>query len=305
MSASFAVPGKYILTGEHAVVYGAMAVAYPVARAMNVECDKVFGDVRITGLDRDFLRGKVFGGALDRLRSLVDFSGFSARISSRLPHGAGLGGSASLSCALVRCALHAAGIPWNPGKHRILVHELEKVFHGSPSGIDDAVVSFGIPVVLNPSGVVQGMLSGLDESGRIGFLDLPRPTVLLVDSGQRSDTRMMVRQARNTLATLGITTEELVSQANELTLRALHAIRSGDFSGLGVVFDGYHELLASLGLSTPRVEEIRHTAHGAGAEGSKITGAGGGGFVLVAVEPERIRATAASLSDRGYRVFIP
>jgi mevalonate kinase len=98
-------PGKIILSGEHAVVYG-----YPAL---------------VSAID---------------FRLMLDNSG---KISSKIPIGCGLGSSAALAVASSALKLAMKGCRWNLEKINQMAYELEKRHHGNPSGVDNTVVTYG------------------------------------------------------------------------------------------------------------------------------------------------------------------
>ena len=71
-----------------------------------------------------------------------------------------------------------------------------------------------------------------------------------------------------------------------------------DWAGLGRLLDDGWQLKRSLsaGISNPQIDEVYARAKSAGAYGGKITGAGGGGFLLVVHPPERSAQIASALS---------
>ncbi len=74
---------------------------------------------------------------------------------------------------------------------------------------------------------------------------------------------------------------------------------SGDFGALGKLMDrawGFKTTLAK-GIVTPHIQERYMAARRAGALGGKVCGAGGGGFMLLYVEPEQQAAVREALSD--------
>lgn len=87
---------------------------------------------------------------------------------------------------------------------------------------------------------------------------------------------------------------EMVDVAEEILQDANRPIRD-----LGTLLDQSWQLKRELadGLSTPLIDEIYAAAMGAGASGGKLLGAGGGGFMLFIVEPDRQQAVRAALKD--------
>jgi D-glycero-alpha-D-manno-heptose-7-phosphate kinase len=54
------------------------------------------------------------------------------------------------------------------------------------------------------------------------------------------------------------------------------------------------------GISNSQIESALEAARAAGASAGKVSGAGGGGFIMFLVPLERRRAVIAALAERGY-----
>jgi mevalonate kinase len=108
----------------------------------------------------------------------------------------------------------------------------------------------------------------------------------------------MVERVRLRLETDRAEVEAVFDAISGLVDRAVQAIAGADLTGLGRLLDENHRLLARLGLSTPELDAACEAARGAGALGSKLTGAGGGGCMM-ALAPGREREVAAALAARA------
>jgi mevalonate kinase len=85
---------------------------------------------------------------------------------------------------------------------------------------------------------------------------------------------------------------------------AKNSIKKGDLQGLGFLMDISHGLLASFGLSTPKIEEARFLMRENGALGSKITGAGGGGNIIALFASQEAAEKAKEVMEgRGFKSF--
>ncbi len=84
----------------------------------------------------------------------------------------------------------------------------------------------------------------------------------------------------------------------DLATEARRALLSRDWEGLGGVLDEGWQLKRGLtsGISSSEIDRSYAAARAAGAWGGKITGAGGGGFLLLLHPPERSRQIADALS---------
>lgn len=273
---------KVILLGEHAVVYGARAIAVPLSslqmrlslepvrrrspqRRSIPQCSVYFSGVPVAGGDvpQTFLDALgLFGECQD---SLV------IRGDSEIPLGAGLGSSAALCVAAVRVVAQARGAA-EPAPSRLaeLANHLEHRFHGKPSGLDTAVIAHQQPVIFSRA---QGS-TPLPAHRSVG-----RVPLLLVDSGERACTKHMVEKARPHLT--GGDGSRRVGAMDALVDVALDSWVAGDWPTLGRAMNDYHDHLRECSASTPRIEAIVAAARKLGALGAKLTGAGGGGQVLV------------------------
>ena len=92
--------------------------------------------------------------------------------------------------------------------------------------------------------------------------------------------------------------QEALVRIRELAGDARTAIVQRDWARLGAVLDEGWQLKRGLssGISSPEIDRHFAAAKSAGAFGGKVTGAGGGGFLLVVHPPERSRQIAAALS---------
>jgi mevalonate kinase len=96
---------------------------------------------------------------------------------------------------------------------------------------------------------------------------------------------------------------DLIMRAvGEVSRRAKRAIESGDIEKLGHLMNINHGLLEAMGVSTSKLSQMVYAARAAGALGSKITGAGGGGCI-VALAPQREEEVIAALKAIGATAF--
>ena len=89
-----------------------------------------------------------------------------------------------------------------------------------------------------------------------------------------------------------------LAQLRDLAGEAATGLRDGDVNALGVALNKSWQakrVLAS-GVSTPQIDQMIEAALAGGATGAKVTGAGGGGFLLVVCPLERQRAVREQLA---------
>ncbi len=299
---SSTAPGKVILFGEHAVVYGRPAIATPVtqvkARAVvtaNPRGD--VGQVRVHAPDinldamlEDLPPGDPLAVALRGVSSALKVKRLPActiKISSTIPVAAGLGSGAAVSVAVIRAFSAFLGHPLPDEKVSALAYEVEKIYHGTPSGIDNSVVTFAKPVYF-----VKGR--------PIETLKVRRPFTLVIgDTGVSSPTAAAVGEVRKAWQAGKAQYEAYFDSAGAIADSARQAIESGVVELLGPLMDANHGVLRKIGVSSPELDALVLAARRAGAWGAKLSGAGQGGNMIALAPPERADAIAGALQKAG------
>lgn len=260
-------PGKVILTGEHFVVNGGLALACTVDRYIRVRARPadVFsvrygfsGMKPMTKLARDHIYASI--------KDLLDGKGASLYVESNIPIGAGLGSSASSSVAAV---LAISGLLNKPlTRQEVFEHAMkgERLVHSNPSGIDVMVSIMG-----------GFMLYRKGEEPRP--LNTAPLRALVVDTGQRHRTGDMVKGVETFAFKNRELFDGMVSMANSISSSAAQALIEGDLGRLGSLLAFNQELLNAIGVSTDKIELAIRSFRGV-SSGSKLTGGGGGGFVI-------------------------
>jgi len=82
----------------------------------------------------------------------------------------------------------------------------------------------------------------------------------------------------------------------QITIQARKALLDGEKEVVGGLMNINHGLLDALGVNTMELSTMAYQARAAGALGSKITGAGGGG-AIIAYAPEHFDAVLSKLRE--------
>ncbi len=292
------VPGKIILCGEHSVVYGRPAIAVPVsdlrARA-RIEPAALPGlrivarDVQQTVSVHDAPPHNALAQAarltLERLEAAAPSA--TLTVQSALPIAAGLGSGAAVTVAIARALSAFLGAELSADELSALTYEVEKIHHGTPSGIDNTVIAWEKPVYF--------VTDHPPETFAIGAaFDL-----LIANSGIASSTRAVVSDVRYRWLANPEFYDVLFDCVGAIARAARSAIEHGAIPALGTLLNENHELLARMGVSIPQLDHMVRAARQAGALGAKLTGSGQGGNVIALIESEQQAAVAAALQAAG------
>ncbi len=220
--------------------------------------------------------------------------------SAEVPPGTGLGSSSALTVALFRALAAFSGIQIDTPMIAELACALEIERLDKPIGKQDQYASaFG---GLN-------MIEFRAEGVTVTPLDLPADVagalserLLLFSTGQSRDLAGILRQQRTDSGTKPMVIERL-HQLKALAHDMCTALQAADLDGFGQLLDRawQHKRSLSSRVSSSAIDEWYAAAREAGALGGKITGAGGGGFLLLYCPLQHQSAVRAALARHGLR----
>lgn len=283
--------GKAILLGEHAVVHGQPALALGLARHISIRVQPRDDEVRAVPSEDPRVAAAV-DLAADSL-GIPASAGFAVEIGGTLPVAVGLGSSAALSVALTRALAASAGQLLSIERLDEVAFGLEKIFHGTPSGVDSATAARG--------GVTWFEVG---PPRRCEPVRLERSlTFVVASTGTRHDTSRTVGSLRERAAAHPEVYSPVLAAIGSLARSARVSLERGDWPKLGRLMSMNHELLRALGVSTTELDDLVARAIDAGAFGAKLTGGGGGGAALVLAGDDPTRVLER-LRSAGYECFV-
>ncbi|GIK57822.1 MAG: mevalonate kinase [Chloroflexi bacterium] len=301
---SASAPGKIILFGEHAVVYGRPAIAIPLSqlRATAVVASATQPGIRLIAPDlgqnvllADAPPDDPIAAVIREVQTAVGQSNLpdiTITVSSQIPIASGLGSGAAITAAVVRALAEFLGLAHlaTPAWVSALTYEVEKIHHGTPSGIDNTVVAYEMPVYF----VRQ------QPQNHIEPFTVARPLHLLVaDTGVRSSTKIAVGDVRRQWQEHPAKFEALFDGCGRIAQAARAAIETGDVAALGPLMQENHALLQEMTVSSPELDRLVTAAIAAGALGAKLSGAGRGGNMIALVTPATATAVHHALLTAG------
>ncbi|MDI6643602.1 MAG: mevalonate kinase [Methanobacteriaceae archaeon] len=290
MEAKASAPGKVILFGEHAVVYGKPAIAVAVDKRAVIKISENKEDTikvyiknlnisaTIDQLNNHIIIDNGNPGilkyVLESLKRVHDASPVTIEIDLDIPIGAGFGSSAAVTVATLAAASKYNHKNLTKKEIAQKAHEVELSVQNSASPLDTTISTFGGAVYLAAN------------AEEIKKLELNWTYPLVIGfTPRKEDTGKLVEKVRLRKEAYPDIINPLLDAMGILTETALKFIIEKKYSYLGELMNINHGFLDCLGVNTKELSNMVYTARKTGALGAKITGAGGGGSI-VALCPE-------------------
>ncbi|HWT23029.1 MAG TPA: hypothetical protein VN213_05930 [Solirubrobacteraceae bacterium] len=247
----------------------------------------------------------VFDGKLDLAKAAVrrfagrDTRGFDLHLHSNAPPGSGLGSSSTMMVALIGLLKEHRNLPLTDYELADLAYSLERKDLGIKGGLQDQYAAtfggfnflelFGDRVVVNPLRISPDVVLELEYN------------LLLCYSGTTRDGGRVIEDQTNRLQHGNEDTVGALRAQKELAVEMKNALLRGRLADFGALLDSAWQAKRRMSdrISTPRIEQLYEEARKAGALGAKVTGAGGGGYLLVYCGNGSKHKVAARMLDLG------
>ncbi|MDR1884370.1 MAG: dehydrogenase [Prevotella sp.] len=228
---------------------------------------------------------------------------FSITTYSDAPPGSGLGSSSTMVVSIIKAFAEWLNLPLGEYEIARLAYEIERIDLQLSGGKQDQyAATFGgfnfmefrkdDQVIVNPLRIKQWIIDELEAS-----------IILYYTGASRESAKIIDEQKKNTLYG-NIEAIEAMHRIKQSSLDMKEAILKGnilEFSNiLGKAWNDKKKMASSI--SNNRIDEIFKAAVGAGALTGKISGAGGGGFIIFVVDPKKRVGVINALSLLNGRV---
>ncbi|MEL7233146.1 MAG: mevalonate kinase, partial [Chloroflexota bacterium] len=208
-------------------------------------------------------------------------------IASEIPIASGLGSGAAVTTAIVSLLYKYYGLATDYANINRIVYSIEKLHHGTPSGIDNTVIVYEKPVYY-----VKGQEPQL--------LTTAKPLYFVIaNTGIAAATQKTVAAVREMYNSEADYVNAIMAEIRTLVDGIYTAIIAGDAATTGKLMTRNHQELKKLGVSVEKLDRLVDVAIDAGAYGAKLSGGGGGGNMIAITSPENQKVVQNALQDAG------
>lgn len=214
------------------------------------------------------------------------------------PAGSGLGTSSTMVVCILKCFVEWLSLPLGDYEISRLAYEIERKDLGLAGGKQDQyAAAFGgfnymeflrdDIVIVNPLKIKRWIIDELEASMLLYFTGRSRSSAAIIEQ-QRANTSQGENDAVQAM-------HRIKQSAIDMKL----AILKGDIDGFAhVVQQGWQDKQRMANnITNPVIQQAMDTALAAGAKAGKVSGAGGGGFIMFVVEPTKKKAVEAALKQ--------
>lgn len=298
-------PGKLMLYGEHAVVYGHPGIVTAVDVRYRVRAERLTAPLlRITtpaAPERELplhTSGRyahaetafVEAALRQWLQRYPGDDGFHIRTQGP-PQGYGLGSSSAITAATLAATARLCGHTLSRPELYEMARAAVLAVQGAGSGLDVAAAVYGGTCYLERAGATPEPLPVAELPLVIGY------------SGNKVSTTALLRQVAALRARQPDLLEPLFALTGRIAIRARACLLEQRWQDLGALTNIHQGLLDALGVSTSGLARLVHAAREAGAWGAKLSGAGGGDCMFALVDDAAREKVTAQISTAGGKVI--
>ncbi len=302
-------PGKLMLFGEHAVVYGKLCLVTAVSQRLSLKAEKLKAaefileapDVKITGYRKPLSevgKGEIPKGAKFVEIALANFlakhkisGGVKFETVSQFKATFGFGSSsASVACAVVALS-NLFNIKLDGKELFDIAYKTVTDIQGVGSGVDLAAAIYGGTLLYVTGGKVI-------ESVKVKKLPL-----IVGYTGIKADTVTLIKQVKERMNKYPQFFTAIYDSIEEIVLNAKKALEKGDFQTVGELMNLNQGYLEAIGVGSKELASLIYAARNVGAYGAKLSGGGGGDCMIALAPPEKMAAVKKAITSAGGQVL--
>ena len=227
----------------------------------------------------------------------VPSPGFAITTYNDAPAGSGLGTSSTMVVCILKCFAEWMGLPLGDYELARLSYEIERKDLALAGGKQDQyAAAFGgfnfmefLPsdlVIVNPLNVKDWIIQELEASLLLYFTGRSREGAHIIEKQQQA--------ARSGNAVAVEAMHRIKQSAVDMKLALLQGDMQAFAAIMGEAWEDKKKMADTI--TNPMIQEAFDVAMGAGAISGKVSGAGGGGFIMLMVPPEKKYLITQALS---------
>ncbi len=282
---SVSAPSKFVVLGEHAVVYGKPAITLATNMRFSMRMSRG-NELRVNG--------RPAGPAdisphVDYLFGIHGNMPVNIFVDGRIPSGSGLGSSAALSVAYSAGLRALEGEAFDRAAIAGEAFDAEYAAQGRGSPMDTSASANGGGIALNVPYKPEDHLWTIEKGGRrweVSKIDVPEMTFVIGNTGIRAATGPLVDKVGRYRSSSAFASD-IVDEIGDIVFEGMRAMRQNDLVELGELMSYDHKLLSILGVSCDELNKLVSVV-APYSYGAKLTGSGGGGcMVALTDKPEK------------------
>lgn len=279
-------PGKLMLLGEHAVVYGYPCIVTTVNKYLTVTLSESNENVDIF-LTPDVSDQRFLIHTVETFRTKYSVEN-RVKISTKSElKSYGFGSSAATVIATLKALSRFYNKNLGDQEFFSLGLQIVTSIQGKASGFDLAAALYGGTLYFN------------GKTKEVIRLDATHIPLLVVYSGTKGNTVSLIAHVEAKRQNYQKGVDAIFGGIEKLVLEAKSAIEGSNWKRLGTMMNYNQNYLEDLGVSTPILNELVRVSLRGNAYGAKLSGAGGGDCVIVLVSPENKKLLEVQLEQAG------
>ena len=285
-------PGKLLLFGEHAAVYGYPCIVTAVSERMSVSVEQT-DDNKIT-INAPQIKNTLFvESAVEQFCHAfhIHHTGLHIQTSCMFSSQYGFGSSSAVAVATIRAL--SSLFQKNLDNRRLfdIAYKVVLDMQKTGSGSDVAAATYGGTLLYSNYGETIEPLHTKNIFFVVGY------------SGVKADTVTLVEEVRKKKEGESKKIERIFQAIAKIVLEAKQKIEEEDWERVGVLMNFNQEYLRDLGVSTEKLESMISAAKKAGAYGAKLSGAGGGDCMIALVSDDKRASVSEAITKAGGQVI--
>ena len=316
MKITVSAPGKLMLLGEHAVVYGRPCIVTAVGQRIKATVELInepffslnAPDVQVLDYKKpmdqlgigDIPKGAKFvemaiKNYLNSTRSLLEYSrsdlkkrGVKVTTTSEFSSQFGFGSSSASTVCIIKALSKLTGTNLDNKSIFDLAYKTVLDIQGKGSGFDVAAAVYGGTLYFKKGGEI------------IEPLNIDSLPLIVGYSGVKADTVTLMNQVLEKDQTV---VDNIYTEIGRLVEQAKVAVLSKNWHKLGELMNENQKLLEKLGVSIQKLDDMILGAVNAGAYGAKLSGAGGGDCMISLAPADKTQVVKDGITAAGGQVI--